>query len=54
MTHELDLLKSDVDVIAATLRLRGLTQGTAVNPEDAVGLETVVSDEIDPSDRDGA
>ncbi len=52
MTRELDLLKSDIDVIAATLRLRGLAQGGAVTSEDAVGDETAVSDEIELSERD--
>ena len=51
LTHELDLLKSDIDVIAATLRLRGMTPGPAALQEDASTYESTVSDESDPSDQ---
>jgi hypothetical protein len=47
ITHELDLLKSDIDVIAATLRLRGMTSELTPKPDEAIADETNVSDEID-------
>ena len=49
LTRELDLLKADVDVIAATLRLRGMMP--AGFQEDAMTYGSSMSDEGEPSDQ---
>lgn len=52
MTHELDLLKSDIDVIATILRLRGMASPPAGGPDEIIAGDPVASDGIGLNDRD--
>ena len=46
MTHALELLKSDIDVIATTLRLRGMAPAPAAKPDETAAEEAPDPDEL--------
>lgn len=52
MTHELDLLKSDIDVIATALRLRGMAPPTSARPEEHATDEMAASSDLDRDNHD--